>query len=158
MFLSIFVEKDRINIYKLLTGFADMKNKRKYEVISDQLKLFPFLRINLLENSVEYKEIVKNIERGKRGDEEAKESLYKTGEGYYEKVRTDNSFNHSSKFLTKVDGVEENKVIAVISGAIVCSLIDYVLKSKKGAEEIHHQILEERLEEYLFYIESPHGE
>jgi hypothetical protein len=158
MFLSIFVKKDRINIYKQLASFAGMEDKRKYEVISDQLKLLPFLKINLLEGSVEYQDIAKNIERGREGDEEAKESLYKTGEGYYEKVRTDNSFNHCSKFLTKVEGVEKNKVIEVISGAVVCSLIDYVVKQKKITEEIHHQILEGRLEEYLFYLESPHRE
>jgi len=134
------------------------RSKKKYEVISDQLKLLPFLKTNLLENSMEYTDILDKIKGGREGDEEAKESLYKTGKGYYEKIRTDNSFSHCSKFLTRVEGVEEDKVLNVISGAVVCSLIDYVLKPKESAEEIHHQILEARLEEYLFYLESPHRE
>jgi hypothetical protein len=130
------------------------QSRRKYQVFADQLKLAPFLNKNLQYDSQEYLDIKIKI---LSSDPESRESLYKTGTGYYEKIRTENSFNHC-KAILKEDGIEEDMREKVIGGAVVCSLIDYVLKPKESAEEIHHQILEARLEEYLFYLESPHRE
>jgi hypothetical protein len=150
MFLSIFVEKDRINLYKHLTSLADM---RRYELIADQLGLIPFLNTHIPKKSKQYDDIKRNIKSATQSL--AKESLYKTGVGFYEAIKTDNSFHHCKRFLTK-EGVEGKEAKEMISGAVVCSLIDYILNSNQNVEGVHNEVLEDRLGiEAMVYLETP---
>jgi hypothetical protein len=126
---------------------------KRYELISNQLGLITFLNNNLPERSKQYEDIRKNIKNSNQNI--SKENLYKTGLGFYETVKTENSFHHCKRFLTK-EGVDGREAKKMISGAIVCSLIDYILKSKQSAESIHNEVLEDKLGiEAIVYLETP---
>jgi hypothetical protein len=127
---------------------------KKYELIAKQLKLTEFLNKRLSESSSEYLDIrnhVKGLEK-KETEEEARQYLYKTGKGYYELARTDNSFNHCKRTLIK-DGIEEEKVEDIICGAVILSLMDYVRKQEGDLVKKHHKALEKILDpEYAIYL------
>jgi hypothetical protein len=127
---------------------------KKYELFVKQLKLKEFLTKTLIEGSPEYKDIKK--QSSEINEKITKQNLYKTGLGYYELIRTDNSFYHCKRILKK-DGVEDNKIREVICGAVVCSLMDFMLKpTNKNLIEMHYKALEEILGiEYVEYLESP---
>jgi hypothetical protein len=126
---------------------------KKYELLTEQLKFIVFLNKNLLKGSKEYDDIIQQTKKIK--EDTAKQYLYKTGEGYYELIHTENAFHHCKRILTK-DGIEGNKTKELICGAVVCSLMDFVLKPKKPIVDLHHEALEEKLGiEYVEYLESP---
>jgi hypothetical protein len=126
---------------------------KKYELLTEQLKLREFLNKKLPEGSQEYQDIKQHIKKIKEG--EAKQDIYETGIGFYELIRTDNSFHHCKRILTK-DGIEGNKAKDVICGAVICSLMDFVLKPNNNLVEMHHEAIEERLGiEYVEYLEAP---
>jgi hypothetical protein len=126
---------------------------KKYELLTEQLKLNVFLNKNLLGGSKEYQDIMNQTKKIK--EEEAKQHLYETGNGYYELIHTENAFHHCKRILTK-DGIEGNKAKELICGAVVCSLMDFVIKPRGTLVEMHHEALEDRLGiEYVEYLESP---
>jgi hypothetical protein len=130
-----------------------MKN---YEVIAEQLKIKEFLNRKLAEKPLEYEDIKRQVLIIE--EKEARNNLYKTAKGLYDFVSTENLFHHCKRMLTK-DGIEGNKAEEVIYGAVMCSLIDFVLKPKADLNERHIRLLEDFLEiEQAIYLVSPRGQ
>lgn len=125
---------------------------KRYEAIVNQIGIMKFLNKNLQKDSLEYKDIKRQILKIK--EEDAKKNLYETGKRFYELTYNENSFYHCKKRLKK-EGIEENKTKEVIWGAIICYLINFMLRPKVELTEIHHEALDDILEiEYVEYLES----